>query len=128
MTGSRHPTRRCDSCEYWARGDQWPIYPDEARVRRKGGIYAFSADHAIAREAYGPYLERLGWKYTSTKELPRGKGIHLCADELPGGRLIVSLPRHLTAVIDGVIHDTIDCSEEGRRRIRGFWAEPTATP
>ena len=26
-------------------------------MRRKGGIYAFSADHAIAREAYGPYLE-----------------------------------------------------------------------
>ena len=32
------------------------------RARRKGGVYAFSADHGIAREAYGPYLERLGWK------------------------------------------------------------------
>jgi hypothetical protein len=25
MTGHRHPTKRCDTCEFWAPGDQWPI-------------------------------------------------------------------------------------------------------
>jgi len=94
------------------------------RARRRGGVRAFSADHGVMDAVYGPYLEQLGWRFTSTKELPRGRGVHLRADELPGGRLIVQLPGHLTAVIDGVIHDTSDCSDEGRRRIRGYWTEP----
>jgi hypothetical protein len=98
------------------------------RARRKGGVHAFHADHGVPDEASAPYLESLGWRYTSTKDLPRGRGIHLRADELPRGRLIVDLRRHYTAVIDGVIHDTRDCSEEGRRRVRGFWAKPAATP
>jgi hypothetical protein len=93
------------------------------RARRKGGVYAFHADHGVGDEVYGPYLKDLGWRFTSTKELPRGRGVHLRADELPKGRLMVLLPGHLTAVIDGVIHDTLDCSDEGRRRIRGYWTE-----
>jgi hypothetical protein len=93
------------------------------RARRKGGIHAFHADHGVADEAYGLYLEDLGWRFTSTRELPRGRGVHLRADELPRGRLMVLLPGHLTAVIDGVIHDTRDCSDEGRCRIRGYWTE-----
>jgi len=97
------------------------------RARRKGGVHAFHADHGVSDEVYGPYLKDLGWRFTSTKELPRGKGIHLRADELPSGRLIVRLPAHLVAVIDGVIHDTHDCSDEGRCRIRGYWSEQTGT-
>jgi hypothetical protein len=91
------------------------------RAGRRGGVHAFYADHGVPDEVYGPYLEGLGWRFTSTKELPRGRGIHLRTDELPPGRLIVRLPRHLTAVIDGVIHDTVDLSDEGRRRIQGYW-------
>jgi hypothetical protein len=90
-------------------------------ARRRKGARTFHADYGVADEVYGPYLEHLGWRFTSTKELPRGRGIHLRADELPRGRLIVHLPRHLTAVIDGVIHDTNDCSDEGRYRIQGYW-------
>ena len=93
-------------------------------AKRKGRFRAFHADHGVPTEVSDIYLAALGWKYTSTKKLPRGKGIRLRADELPGGRLIVDLRRHYTAVIDGVIHDTQDCSEEGRRRIRGYWSKP----
>jgi hypothetical protein len=93
-------------------------------ARRKGGIRFFHADHGVHTRVSRPYLKALGWKYTSTKELPRGKGMHLRADELPRGRLIVDLPRHWVAVIDGVIHDTFDCSDEGRRRIQGYWTSP----
>jgi hypothetical protein len=95
-------------------------------AKRRGGVRVFHADHGVVDEVYGPYLEDLGWRFTSTKGLPRGRGVHLRADELPRGRLIVRLPRHLTAVIDGVIHDTNDCSEEGRRRIRGYWSAPSS--
>jgi hypothetical protein len=96
--------------------EEWAKY-----VRRKGGISWFHADHGVHTEVSGPYLEDLSWKYTSTKHLPRGKGVHLRADELPSGRLIVDLPGHFVAVIDGVIHDTHDCSDEGCRRIHGYW-------
>jgi hypothetical protein len=92
-------------------------------ARRKGGYRVFHADHGVATAVSAIYLRELGWKYTSTKERPRGKGIHLRADELPRGRLIVSVPRHMVAVIDGVIHDTNDCSDEGRCRIQGYWSK-----
>jgi hypothetical protein len=48
--------------------------------------------------------------------------MHLLASELPHGRLIADLPRHACAVIDGVIHDTRDYSDGGRRRILGYWS------
>jgi hypothetical protein len=44
------------------------------RDRRKGGIRAFDADYGVSVKAYGPYLKSLGWKFTSTKHLPRGRG------------------------------------------------------
>src|SRR6516164_288534 len=38
----------------------------------------------------------------------QGCTVHLARGELPMGRLIVSVSRHVVAVIDGVIHDTHD--------------------
>lgn len=61
------------------------------------------------------YLERLGWTWHPTMGIGTGCQVHLLADELPAGRLIVSCSRHITAVIDGVIHDTFDPSREGTR-------------
>ena len=37
------------------------------------------------------------------------------------GRLVVSLSRHWTAVIDGVIFDTHDPSRRGTRCVYGYW-------
>jgi hypothetical protein len=94
-----------------------------ARSKGRVSLRLLHADYGVPREIIGPYLESLGWHYTSTKERPRGRGMHLRADELPAGRLIV-LPRHVCAVIDGVIHDTSDWGAEGRRRILGYWSSP----
>jgi len=66
-------------------------------------------------------LESLGWRWTPTMEIGSGCKIHLRADELPSGRLIVSVSGHLTAVIDGVIHDTHDPSRRGMRCVYGYW-------
>ena len=90
-------------------------------IRRRGGVRAFDADHGCSKEAYGPYLGSLGWRFTSTKD----QRIRLRADELPPGRLIVHVHRHLVAVIDGVIHDTHDSGGAGRRPVVGYWRAAT---
>lgn len=68
-------------------------------------------------------LELLGWTWTPTMQIGQGCTVHLRADELPSGRLIVSVSRHLVAVIDGVIHDTHDPSRGGTRCVYGYWSK-----
>lgn len=66
-------------------------------------------------------LKSLGWRWTPTMEIGSGCKVHLRANELPAGRLIVSVSGHLTTVIDGVIHDTHDPSRRGTRCVYGYW-------
>jgi len=69
-------------------------------------------------QIYGPYLRSLGWQYTAVE---KGR-MRLRADELPPGRLVVNVHRHLVAVIDGVIRDTYDSGQAGRRPVIGYYA------
>jgi len=52
-----------------------------------------------------------------------GFTVLLRADELPKGRLIVSVSRHLVAVVDDIIDDTSDCSRPGTRCVYGYFRE-----
>lgn len=70
------------------------------------------------------YLDSLGWVWTPTMHVGSGCTVHLRADELPSGTIIVRLSRHLATVIDGVLHDTYDCSRHGTRCVYGYWAGP----
>ena len=47
---------------------------------------------------------------------------YLRPDELPKGRIIVRVSKHLDAVVDGVLHDTFDCSRGGTRCVYGYYA------
>jgi hypothetical protein len=69
------------------------------------------------------YLASLGWKFTPTMHIGSGCKVHLVEGELPMGRLIVNVSKHTTAVIDGVIHDTHDCSREGTRCVYGYFTQ-----
>lgn len=73
------------------------------------------------RKTYQPYLESLGWKWVSCSGVGKGISIHLKEDELPKGKIICSVSRHLCTVIDGVLHDTYDCSREGTRGVYGYF-------
>jgi hypothetical protein len=75
------------------------------------------------KEVYKPYLESLGWEWVPTMRIGQGCTVHLRTDELPGGRVICKVSRHLVAVIDGVIHDTFDCSRDGQRCVYGYFRE-----
>jgi hypothetical protein len=63
-------------------------------------------------------LESLGWTWTPTMAIGSGCKVDLRDGELPQGRLIVSVSKHMVAVIDGVIHDTHDPSRDGTLKLR----------
>jgi hypothetical protein len=71
-------------------------------------------------------MESLGWKWTPTMQIGSGCTVHLKANELPSGRLVVSVSKHLTAVVGGVIHDTHDCSRGETRCVYGYWQQASA--
>jgi hypothetical protein len=60
-----------------------------------------------------------GFVWTPTMGIGTGCTVHLRAGELPLGRLVVSISRHYTAVIDGVVWDTIDPCGGGMRCVYG---------
>jgi hypothetical protein len=94
----------------------------ERRGKRKSGIS--SARTGVYKQTTKKYVESLGWRWTPTMQIGSGCRVHLCKGELPSGRLIVSVSRHVVAVIDGVIHDTHDCSRGGTRCVYGYWRAP----
>ena len=75
------------------------------------------------RVAFRRWMKSLGWKWTPTMGIGTGCRVHLQSEELPLGRLIVSLSRHMTAVIDGVIQDITNPSRNGTRCVYGYWAK-----
>jgi len=82
-----------------------------------------SARNGVFKQTYRRYLDRIGWRFTPTMGIGTGCQVHLRGDELPTGRLIVALSRHLTVVIDGVIRDTHDPSRGGTRCVYGYFKE-----
>jgi hypothetical protein len=75
----------------------------------------------VHKDVIRTYLESHGWEWTPTMQIGSGCTVHLREKELPPGRLIVSVSRHTTAVIDGVIHDTRDPSRNGQRCVYGYF-------
>ena len=73
----------------------------ERTGKRKRGTS--NARTGVYKSTQHKYLESLGWRWTPTMRIGSGCQVHLQADELPAGRLIVSVSRHTVAVIDGVM-------------------------
>jgi hypothetical protein len=90
---------------------------------RKRGIS--NARTGVYKSSIHRVMKSLGWVWTPTMQIGSGCTVHLRPDELPPGRLVVSVSKHLTAMIDGVIHDTHDCSRRGKRCVYGYWQPPT---
>lgn len=83
-----------------------------------------SARTGVPRWIYEHYLASLGWRWVATMGIGSGCQVHLRANELPGGRLIVRLSHHMVAVIDGVIYDAFDPSRDGTRCVYGYFTHP----
>ena len=92
--------------------------------KRKGKRGARSARDGIftSREWFKRYMRELGFVWVPTMQIGSGCKVHLRAGELPEDkRLVVSLSRHYSAVVNGVILDTYDPSREGMRCVYGYW-------
>lgn len=83
-----------------------------------------SARTGVHKPTSRSYLQSLGWRWVPTMKIGQGCKVHLRADELPAGRLVVAVSRHLVAVVDGVIRDTHDCSRDGTRCVYGYYLPP----
>lgn len=91
----------------------------ERTGKRKRG--KSSARNGVYKETYKKYLFWLGWQWYPTMAIGQGCKVHLKANELPQGSLIVIVSRHLVAVVNGVIQDTYDPSRDGTRCVYGYW-------
>jgi hypothetical protein len=90
---------------------------------------------SVTRQWFKDYMDGLGFVWVPTMQIGSGCRVHLADGELPMGRLVVSVSKHYTAVIDGVIHDTHDPQREessihhpdgtvtivGGRCVYGYW-------
>ena len=91
--------------------------------RPKAGQGRSAARTGVFRVTYERYLKGLGWVWVPTMHIGSGCTVHLREDELPAGRVITRLSKHVCAVIDGVIHDTGDPSRGGTRCVYGYFTK-----
>ena len=75
----------------------------------------------VHKDVYNSYLRYLGYEWIPTMKIGQGCKVHLKADELPEGRLIVRISRHMTAVIDGIHYDAWNQSKNGTRCVYGYF-------
>lgn len=78
----------------------------ERTGKRKRG--KSSARKGVYKRTIRKVMEHLGWKWVPAMKIGQGCKVHLYKGELPKGRLVISLSEHLTAMVDGDIHDTHD--------------------
>jgi hypothetical protein len=84
-----------------------------------------SARNGVSKKTMRSYMDALGWEWTPTMKIGQGCRVHLRADELPPGRLLVNLSHHFAAVVDGTVRDTHDPTREGTRCVYGYWSLST---
>lgn len=105
--------------------DYRTVYDELFALQREQRVKRPSPRDGVTKRACRTYAERQGWVWTPTMAIGSGCTVHLRADELPAGRLVASVSKHLCAVIDGVVHDLYDPSRGGTRCVYGYW---TPTP
>lgn len=83
-----------------------------------------TAASGVYKQTIHRILTSLGFVWVPTMFIGQGCKVHLKADELPKGRLIVNVSKHTVAVIDGVINDIYDPTREGTRCVYGYYYKP----
>jgi len=96
-------------------------------MRQTRRMKGSSARDGVRRVVYESYLKKLGWHFVPCMTIGSGCKVHLKKSELPAGRIICRLSKHMAAVIDGVLYDTYDCSREETRCVYGYFTKKIKT-
>lgn len=106
-------------------------YADRERGRkskRTGKIRKSHPRTGIFISTMKKIMADLGWEWVATMAIGTGCQVHLDANELPPGRVVVRVSHHYTTMIDGVIHDTYNPNDrdfaETARCVYGYWRKP----
>ena len=89
-----------------------------AKTLRKRGA---STRNGNFKKVYHDFILSLGFTWVPTMHVGSGSKVHFRKEELPRGRLILRLSKHLCAFVDGVVHDISDPSREGKRAVYGYY-------
>lgn len=93
----------------------------ERTGKRKKSIS--NARNGVYRDTAKKVMAELGWEWHPVMGIGTGCTMHMNPDELPKGRIVVSLSKHYAAVVDGVLHDTYDSTRGGTRCVYGYWSK-----
>ena len=93
------------------------------RLARRLNAKGASPRNGNHRNVFHDYIIGLGFEWVPTMQVGAGCQVHLRANELPQGILIVKVSKHLTAVVNGVILDTHDPSRGGNRCVYGYYSK-----
>lgn len=98
---------------------------ERPNARRRGRGVRSNPIAGVWRDTYRRLLEgEMGWRRTATMGIGTGCRTHLRSGEIPDGRLVVAVSKHLTAVVDGVVRDVFDPGRAGTRCVYAYWSPP----
>lgn len=83
--------------------------------------------NGVQKRLYHKYILSQGFVWVPTMGIGTGCTVHVKADELPSGRLILRLSKHLVACVDKVVNDTYDCTRDGTRCVYGYYKKSEVT-
>jgi hypothetical protein len=87
------------------------------------GWNADAGGNVVGHFTHKKFILSLGFVWIPLMQIGSGCKVHLRADELPLGRIIVRVSHHIAAVIDRVLYDTHDCSRDGKRCVYGYFTK-----
>jgi hypothetical protein len=98
------------------------------KTRRGNPRGASPRDGNTCMKTIKAYMESIGWEWVALMKIGSGCHYHFKAEEMPAGRIVARLSHHMSAMIDGVIHDTYDPSYGGGRCVYGYFVEVSDAP
>lgn len=90
-------------------------------AKRERGRVRSSAYRGTFNYTMREVMRLLGWTWVPTMGVGKGCKVHLRADELPSGRIVVRVSKHVVALVNGTIHDLENCARGGTRCVYGYW-------
>ena len=93
------------------------IYQDMSRTMERYG-HTKSGRNRIPVEIANRYMSDMGFRYVTGV-----KGLTLDSGTFPQGRIVLDLEGHVCAMLDGVVNDNWDWTDDGKLAVLGYWVK-----